>query len=83
MLLLISILLLALILLANIFHKINVPLIVLSLAIGIIFGSDVLNFINFDNAVLTKEIANIALIFILFIGGFSTKKEDLKSVIKP
>jgi cell volume regulation protein A len=82
-LLLISILLLALILLANIFHKINVPLIVLSLAIGIIFGSDVLNFINFDNAVLTKEVANIALIFILFIGGFSTKKEDLKSVIKP
>ena len=83
MLLIISILLLALILLANVFHKVNVPLIVLSVLIGIIFGSDLMNLIYFDNAVITKEFANIALVFILFIGGFSTKKDDLMSVIKP
>ena len=83
MLLIISILLLALILLANVFHKVNVPLIVLSLLIDIIFGSDLMNLIYFDNAVITKEFANIALVFILFIGGFSTKKDDLMSVIKP
>ena len=47
-LLVISLLLLTLILLANIFHKVNVPLIMMSLLIGIIFGSDVTGLIYFD-----------------------------------
>jgi cell volume regulation protein A len=82
-LLVISLLLLTLILLANIFHKVNVPLIMMSLLIGIIFGSDVTGLIYFDDAVLTKNIANIALMFILFTGGFSTKKSNLNSVLTP
>lgn len=59
------------------------PLIIIALAIGIIFGSDVTGFIYFDNSVLAKELANIALMFILFAGGFDTKKENFKLVVKP
>lgn len=78
-----SLVLLTLILMASVFHKINVPVVILSLAIGIIFGSDVTGIIYFDDAILAKQLANIALMFILFIGGFGTKKQNLRQVLKP
>ena len=83
MLLLISIILLFLVLVATISQKFNIPLILISLAIGIFFGSDITGIIYFDNAELTKEIANFALIFIIFAGGFGTKRQNLKPIIKP
>lgn len=48
-----------------------------------LIGSDALNLIYFDDAVLTQKIANIALIFILFEGGFNTRKDSLKLVFGP
>jgi len=58
----------------------SVPVILVALGAGIIFGSDVLGLWYFDDVELTNEIANIALVFILFQGGFSTKREHLKPV---
>lgn len=46
-------------------------------------GSDFLNLIYFDDAVLAQKIANIALIFILFESGFQTKRNDLKQYFGP
>ena len=71
------------VLVASLFRKLNMPLILIALAIGIIFGSDVTGLIYFDDAVLARDLANIALIFILFAGGFGTRKEDLKPVFRP
>ena len=62
--------------------KRNIPLIIIALITGIIFGSDVTGIIYYDNAELTKHFANIALVFVLFYGGFGTKETDLKPVIK-
>ncbi len=62
--------------------KRNIPLIIIALITGIIFGSDVTGIIYYDNAELTKNFANIALVFVLFYGGFGTKEADLKPVIK-
>ena len=62
--------------------KRNIPLIIIALITGIIFGSDVTGIIYYDNAELTKNFANIALVFVLFYGGFGTKETDLKPVIK-
>lgn len=62
--------------------KRNIPLIIIALITGIIFGSDVTGIIYYDNAELTKHFANIALVFVLFYGGFGTKEADLKPVIK-
>lgn len=78
-----AIILLTLVLMASVFHKVNVPVINLSLFIGIIFGSDVLGIIYLDNATFVKDIANAALMFILFIGGFGTKHQRFRLVLKP
>ncbi|HOV46302.1 MAG: potassium/proton antiporter [Spirochaetes bacterium] len=83
MLLITSIILLVVVFIAAIFNKQNIPLIILALAVGIIFGSDVTGIIYFDDAKMAQQLANIALIFILFAGGFGTKKSNLSPVIKP
>jgi cell volume regulation protein A len=61
----------------------SVPVILIALCAGILCGSDVLNLWYFDDINLTKQIANLALVFILFHGGFSTKKSDFKAVALP
>lgn len=82
-LLLIGFIIACIVLFASFFKHWNVPLILIALAIGIIFGSDVTGIIYFDNAELTKQITDIALMFILFAGGYETKIKDLKNVLKP
>lgn len=61
----------------------SVPVILVALGAGIIFGSDVLNVWAFDDVVLTNEVANLALVFILFHGGFVTKRDDFRAVALP
>lgn len=61
----------------------SVPVIVVALGAGILFGSDVLNLWHFDDALLTNQVANLALVFILFQGGFGTKRDDFRSVALP
>ena len=61
----------------------SVPVILVALGGGILFGSDVLNLWHFDNAMLANRIANFALVFILFQGGFGIKRSDFKAVALP
>lgn len=61
----------------------SMPVILVALGLGIVFGSDVLNVWHFDDVELTNQIANLALVFILFQGGFATKREDLRAVALP
>lgn len=74
------VLLIAVVLAAVWLERWSVPVILIALGAGILFGSDVLNLWHFDNIELTNQVANLALVFILFFGGFSTKKADFKSV---
>ena len=78
----------ALLIIASIFstkisEKIGVPVLLAFLAVGLIVGSDVLGLFEFSDAQLTKRIADILLIFILFDGGFRTSRADLNLVAKP
>src|SRR5690606_36440496 len=50
---------------------------------GIVFGSDVLKLWHFEDFVLTNRLANLALVFILFHGGFLTKRADFRVVALP
>lgn len=75
--------LIAVVLMANIVSRWNTPLIIIALGMGIFFGSDVTGLIYFDNAVLAQQLANASLIFILFAGGFDTKRDTIRSVIGP
>jgi len=61
----------------------SVPVILVALGTGIVFGSDVLNLWHFDDMVLTNKCANLALVFILFHGGFMTKGADFRAVALP
>ncbi|MCC7204572.1 MAG: potassium/proton antiporter [Phycisphaeraceae bacterium] len=61
----------------------SVPVILIALGAGILFGSDVLNWWDFSDVALTSQMANMALVFILFQGGFSTRREHLRAVALP
>lgn len=63
--------------------KSGLPALLIFLFIGVIFGNDFLKLISFDNAKLAGQIANIALIFVLFESGFQTKKEELHAYAGP
>ena len=76
----IALVLFAIIIIAS---KFRVPFIVIALFAGILFGSDVLGMIKFYDFKSASRVANYALVFVLFIAGFSTKKERLKMVLAP
>lgn len=63
--------------------RFSVPVILVALGVGILFGSDVLNVWYFEDAALTSQVANLALVFILFQGGFATKQGDFRAVALP
>lgn len=61
----------------------SVPVILIALGAGIVFGSDVLNLWYFSDMQLANEVANLALVLILFQGGFNTKMRDFRAVALP
>jgi len=60
-----------------------IPVLLLFLAIGMLAGSEGIGGIYFDNAQLAKSIGVIALIFIIFSGGFDTDWKDTGPVVWP
>jgi cell volume regulation protein A len=63
--------------------RFGVPVLIAFLGIGLLVGGDGLDLYRFSNAAATKRIADVLLIFILFIGGFGTKREALRAVAGP
>jgi potassium/hydrogen antiporter len=81
--LVVPLILIAIVLAAVWLDRFSVPVILIALATGILFGSDVLNWWDFSDIQLTKNTAKLALVFILFHGGFATRKNDLRLVALP
>ncbi len=77
------VLLIAVVLAAVWLERWSVPVILVALGAGILFGSDFLNLWAFDNILLANQVANVALVFILFHGGFVTKRSDFQAVALP
>jgi len=61
----------------------SVPVILVALGLGIVFGSDVLGLWYFDDVELANRVANASLVFILFQGGLATKRADFRAVALP
>ena len=76
-------LLIAVVLAAVWLERWSVPVIFVALGVGILFGSDALNLWAFDDVRLANQTANLALVFILFHGGFVTKRVDFRAVAVP
>ena len=83
LLFIVSILIIASVFSTKISARFGVPLLIAFLGIGMLVGSDALNLIYFDDAGLTRRVADILLIFIIFDGGFQTKRRAFKSVMGP
>ena len=60
--------------------KIGMPALIMFLFIGMIFGVDGIFKIPFENFELAKNVSGIALMFIMFYGGFNTKWKHAKQV---
>ena len=57
-------------------NKLGMPSLVFFMFLGILFGSDGLLKISFDDYDLTAKLCSIGLLFIIFYGGFCTKKPE-------
>lgn len=68
------------ILLNRISNKLGVPMLLAFILLGMFFGSDGIVKIQFDNYFFAQEICSIALIFIMFYGGFGTNLKEAKPV---
>src|SRR5688572_14775087 len=61
-------------------YRFGVPVLLLFLAVGMVFGSDGFG-IQFQNIQLAQTISSVALCIILFSGGMDTKIEDIRPVL--
>ena len=63
-------------------YKFGVPMLLIFIVLGMLFGSDGIVGIYFDNYDLTSQLCSIALVFIMFYGGFGTNWKMAKPVAK-
>ena len=62
--------------------KTKIPALLLFLFIGMLAGTNGPGGIEFDNALVANHIGSVALMFILFSGGFDTQWDEVKGIIK-
>ncbi len=80
MLLLASIIILLCVFLDNISDRIGIPVLLAFIALGMLFGSDSIVRISFENYEMAENICEVALIIIMFYGGFGTNWKSARPV---
>lgn len=65
---------------SKVLYRFGIPTLILFLTIGMLMGSDGPGGIYFDNAELAENICNLALLFIIFSGGFDTNWKTARPV---
>lgn len=81
LLLLAGIVIIACIICNRISSKFGIPMLLAFILLGMLFGTDGFFHIPFDNFKAAEEACSIALIFIMFYGGFGTKWSAAKPVM--
>lgn len=61
-------------------NRLGIPMLLAFIILGMLFGSDGYFKIPFDNYIFAEQICSVALIFIMFYGGFGTKWEEAKPI---
>ncbi|WP_377077437.1 cation:proton antiporter, partial [Ruminococcus bicirculans (ex Wegman et al. 2014)] len=80
MLILSSVIVLCCVFFNKISDKFGLPALLAFILLGMLFGSDGLFKIEFDNYKFAEEICSVGLVFIIFYGGFGTKWSEAKKV---
>ncbi len=76
----VAIVIVACILCGKITNKIGVPMLLAFILLGVVFGSDGFFKIAFDNFEFVEQVCTVALIFIMFYGGYGTNWKEAKPV---
>lgn len=61
--------------------KFGVPTLLIFILLGMVFGSDGLFKIDFDDFIISEQICSFALIFIMFYGGFCLNFKSAKEIL--
>ena len=69
-------------LLNRIADKIGIPVLLAFILLGMVFGVDGIVKIPFDSYQMAEQICTVALIFIMFYGGFGTNWKQAKTVAR-
>ena len=77
-LLIVSAAIFACVILNKLSSKLGIPVLLAFIVLGMLFGSDGIMKIPFDNFRFAEQICSFALVFIMFYGGFSTKWSEAK-----
>ena len=67
----------------RVLYRFGVPMLLIFIVLGMIFGSDGLVGIYFDNYDLAGQLCSLGLVFIMFYGGFGTNWKMAKPVALP
>ena len=62
--------------------RLGIPVLLVFLVLGMVFGSDGLFKIHFEDYRLAEQVCSTALIFIMFYGGFGTNWKTARPVLK-
>ncbi len=81
-LILIGIIILLCIWLNNVSARIGIPTLLAFIVLGMIFSNNGLVPLHFEDHVFAKETCTVALIFIMFYGGFGTRWDSAKPVVR-
>ncbi len=79
-LLLVAVIMFACVLFNRISSKYGIPMLFAFILLGMFFGTDGVGKIDFSDYDTTEQICSIALIFIMFYGGFGTKWSEAKPI---
>lgn len=79
-LLVVSIVIFACVIFNKISSKLGIPMLLAFIILGMLFGTDGIVKIPFENYGFAEQICSVALIFIMFYGGFGTKWSEAKPV---
>ena len=79
-LIIISVIIFMCIIMNRITNKIGIPTLLAFIGLGMLFGSDGPFHFVYDNFAMTENVCTIALIFIMFYGGFGTNWKVAKKV---
>ena len=80
-LLLIAVVVIVCILATRLSSKFGVPTLLIFILLGMVFGSDGLFKISFDDFIISEQICTFALIYIMFYGGFCLNFNSAKPVL--
>lgn len=79
--LMISLIIVLCVVLSKVSSRMGVPVLLFFIILGMVFGSDGIIKITFDNYALAENISTIAMVLIMFYGGFGTKWSAAKPVV--